>query len=364
MNNLPYFLALNRIKNVGPRTVKKLLYRWPNLKELFELSTPQRIAEGVPEPLANLIGSFDWDLVASDIAWSQNSNQHLLTWESPEYPLLLKEIADPPVVLYAKGSMEALNQPCIAMIGSRNPSVTGAENAFRFAKELAGYGLSIVSGLALGIDAAAHRGTLEGKGRTVAVMGTGINTIYPRSHAKLASDICENGLVLTEFPLNTPPMAGHFPRRNRIISGLSLSTLVVEAAMKSGSLITARMALEQNRDVLAIPGSIHNPLARGCHHLLQQGATLITSVADVIQELNLPLAPNSITKDREKDHGRLASKDAKLVKYIGFETTSIDQIILRSGETANEVIRQLTQLELESLIEAVPGGYIRCVHER
>ncbi|MFI4963292.1 MAG: DNA-processing protein DprA, partial [Legionellales bacterium] len=216
--------------------------------------------------------------------------------------------------------------------------------------------ITIVSGLALGIDAQAHIGCLEAKGRTVGVMGTGIDCIYPRRHVQLAEQIREKGLLISEFPLKSPPIAGHFPRRNRIISGLSLCTLVIEAAIKSGSLITARMALEQNRDVLAIPGSIHNPLARGCHYLLQQGAKLVTSVADVLDELRI----EHQTLPAEKAVISLASGNKNLVQFIGFETTSIDQVIERSGYAVELVLGGLAELELHGAVVCVPGGYIRC----
>lgn len=355
MNNLPYFLALNRMNKVGPRTVLKLIKRWPNLAELFALSEAQMQQAGLPAALIKLVTAVDLKLIDEDLAWlNQQENHHILTWESPQYPALLKEIADPPVVLYAKGQLGAFTQPNLAVVGSRNPSITGQENAKYFARELARAGVTIVSGLALGVDAHAHSGCLEAGGQTIAVLGTGINSIYPFRHGKLAEQISHSGLLLSEFPLKSPPIAGHFPRRNRIISGLSLCTLVVEAAIKSGSLITARMALEQNRDVLAIPGSIHNPLARGCHYLLQQGAKLVTSIADVLDEL-----PIDKPFCDEKAMIPLASGNKNLVQFIGFETTSIDQIIMRCGQNIEQVTGELAELELQGAITAVPGGYIR-----
>ncbi|KTD37551.1 protein smf [Legionella moravica] len=357
MNNLPFLLALNRMNKVGPRTVRKLLKRWPDLTELFNLSKSALEEAGLPSVLAQTITEFNLDQIQEDLAWQNGaSDHHLLTWNSPEYPELLKEISDPPVILYAKGQLSSFDHPQLAVVGSRNPSITGSENARSFAKSLASHGITIVSGLALGIDGQAHAGCLEAHGQTIAVLGTGINCIYPRRHIKLAEQITQNGLLLSEFPLNSPPIAGHFPRRNRIISGLSLCTLVIEAAIRSGSLITAKMALEQNRDVLAIPGSIHNPLARGCHYLLQQGAKLVTSVSDVLEELRIE--PHQLTDD--KSFFSLASGNENLVKFIGFEMTSIDQIIVRSGYTLEQVTGELADLELKGAVKAVPGGYIRC----
>ena len=311
MNNLVYYLALNRMNQVGPRTVMKLQERWPSLKDLFALSQIEMEQAGIPPRLA-------------------------------------------------QGQLSAFLQPTLAVVGSRNPSITGSENSKQFSKELAAYGITIVSGLALGVDAQAHLGCLAANGKTVAVLGTGVDCIYPRRHLKLAEQIRETGLLLSEFPLKSPPIAGHFPRRNRIISGLSLSTLVIEAAIKSGSLITARMALEQNRDVLAIPGSIHNPLARGCHYLLQQGAKLVTSINDVLNELGIDTLPLS----KDKSIFPLASEYENLVKFIGFETTSIDQIIVRSGFSIEQITTELAELEMNGTITAVPGGYLRCKYER
>ncbi|CAM2957911.1 DNA-processing protein DprA [Legionella worsleiensis] len=357
MNNLPFLLALNRMNRVGPRTVKKLLKRWPDLQELFRLSKSELEKAGLPAILAQTITEFDQNEVQNDFNWlNAASNHHLLTWDSPDYPQLLKEISDPPIVLYAKGQLSSFDHPQLAVVGSRNPSVTGSENARNFAKALAEHGITIISGLALGIDGQAHAGCLEAHGKTIAVLGTGIDCIYPRRHSKLAEQISQNGLLLSEFPLNSPPIAGHFPRRNRIISGLSLCILVIEAAIKSGSLITAKMALEQNRDVLAIPGSIHNPLARGCHYLLQQGAKLVTSVSDVLEELRI----EPVQRTDDKSFFSLASGNENLVKFIGFEMTSIDQIIIRSGYTLEQVTSELAELELQGAVQAVPGGYIRC----
>lgn len=357
MSNLSFYLALNRMERVGPRTVVKLQRHWPDLQQMFELSAIELEQAGIPVSLAQTIANFDLNLIQADLSWLEAAdNHHILTWDSPEYPALLKEISDPPMILYAKGQLSCLQQTKLAVIGSRNPSITGSENARYFAKALAAQGITIVSGLALGIDAQAHMGCLDVQGQTIAVLGTGIDRIYPQRHVRLSEQITQNGLLISEFPLKSPPIAGHFPRRNRIISGLSLCTLVVESAIKSGSLITARMALEQNRDVLAIPGSIHNPMARGCHFLLQQGAKLVTSVADVLEELRIDLREQSVIKDVFP----LASENKNLVKFIGFEMTTVDHIILRSGYTVEQVTSELAELELNGAVVSVPGGYMRC----
>ena len=355
MNNKPYYLALNRIDHVGPRTIIKLLRRWPNLQEMFQLSSEQLEQEGLPNVIATGIATFNFQQTDADWRWQEANNHFLLTWDDPEYPPLLKEIHDPPPVLYAIGDLLSFQQPTVAMVGTRKPSIMGSETAWRFAFELAGKNITIVSGLALGIDAQAHSGCLAAGGKTIAVMGTGIDCIYPRRHVQLADKIGENGLLLSELPLQSPPIAGHFPRRNRIISGLSLSTLVVEAAVRSGSLITARLACEQNRDVLAIPGSIYNPQARGCHHLLQQGAKLVTTSNDVLDELGI-----DYTKVVPEFVNTLASENKNLVKCIGFEVTTVDQIITRSGLNVEKVVCNLAELELQGVVKAIPGGYMRC----
>lgn len=357
MSNLPYYLALNRMERVGSRTVAKLKKRWPNLNHLFQSSVTQLEQSGLPPLLAKAINTFDLNLVEEDLQWLEDGdNHHILTWDSPLYPSLLKEINDPPVVLYSKGDLSCLQQPKLAIVGTCNPTVTGRENAMLFAKALASQGITIVSGLALGIDAQAHLGCLESGGQTIAVLGTGIDSIYPYRHIKLAEQITQNGLIISEFPLKSPPIARHFPQRNRIISGLSLCILVVESAIKSGSLITARMALEQNRDVLAIPGSIHNPMARGCHYLLQQGAKLVTSVADILEELKM----DSQQQTADKTTLSLASENKNLVKFIGFEMTTVDQIVLRTGCTVEQITSELAELELIGAVVSVPGGYMRC----
>ena len=362
MKNKPYFLALNRLYRVGPLTILKLLKYWPDLREMFELPEASLVRAGVPAALAHGIACFNWDWIEDDLLWEcADKKQHILTWEDAAYPTLLKEIHDAPAVLYAKGCLSAFKQPMIAMVGTRRPSIMGEETARYFARQLSAQHITIVSGLAMGIDAQAHRGCLDVSGRTVAVMGTGIDKIYPWKHLRLADEICQNGLLLSEFPLKTTPNAGHFPRRNRIISGLSSITLIVEAAIKSGSLITARLACEQNRDVLAIPSSIHNPQARGCHYLLQQGAKLVTSVQDVLDELGIEgEVATSSPKKLMQDMTTVASSNKNLVKFIGYDVASIDQIILRSGLDVGSVTCGLADLELQGIIKAVTGGYMRC----
>ena len=345
-------MALNRITGFGPRLFADVFSKWPNLAKMFALSANKLESYGIPGKIAKAIANFDCNMIDVDWRWEAQSNKHrIITILDKSYPELLRHIASPPLVLYTIGNIASLSRQAVAMVGSRRPSVAGLENSYRFAFDLAKASLSIVSGLAIGIDGRAHEGALAVGGITIAVLGSGIDNIYPYRHLALAERICENGLLISEFPLKMPPKAGHFPRRNRIISGLALATLVVEAAVRSGSLITARFALEQNRDVLAIPGSIHNQQASGCHKLLQQGAKLVTSYTDVLDELNLP------SGDVECP---VLSLERGLLNYIGYEVTSVDQLITRSGWPINDIMCDLAKLELKGIVSAVPGGYMRC----
>ncbi|VAX06257.1 Rossmann fold nucleotide-binding protein Smf possibly involved in DNA uptake [hydrothermal vent metagenome] len=295
--------------------------------------------------------------------WLALPNNHLITIHDPGYPSLLKEIADPPSALFVHGDPTLLAMPQLAIVGSRNPSTVGSQTAHEFAKHLAAAGLTITSGLATGIDGAGHRGALKAKGTTIAVTGTGLDRVYPASHHGLASQIAQQGgALVSEFPPGTPARAGHFPRRNRIISGLSLGTLVVEAAMRSGSLITARLASEQGREVFAIPGSIHNPLARGCHILIRQGAKLVETAQDIIEELGpllntLIQAEPTETELPKNNHSLQLDADYRqILDNIGYDPTPVDTIISLTGLTAEAVSSMLLLLELEGYVAPAPGG--------
>ncbi len=301
------------------------------------------------------------------LAW-QAADRTLLCPDDPRYPPLLRQLADPPLLLYVLGNVEVLSDPQLAMVGSRNPTPPGRDNAVAFAKALAESGLTITSGLALGIDTAAHEGALAGKGPTIAVAGTGVDRVYPSSNRPLAHRIVAGGgALISEFALGTPPMKHQFPRRNRIISGLSLGTLVVEAALSSGSLITARQAGEQGREVFAIPGSIHNPMAKGCHQLIRQGAKLVETAQHVLEELGalIPLTLTASAADpvpaqaNPIDRDGLDAEQLQLLAEMGFDPISTDELISRTGFRADEVAGMLLTLELNSVVAAVPGGYLR-----
>ncbi len=265
---------------------------------------------------------------------------------------MLAEIPDPPPLLYVKGRVELLNRPSFAIVGSRNASMQGVRDAEAFACALSSAGLSVVSGLALGIDAAAHRGGLRGAGSSVAVVGTGADRIYPARNRDLAHELAERGAIVSEFPLGTSPRPENFPQRNRLISGLSKGVLVVEAALESGSLITARLAAEQGRDVFAIPGSIHSPMARGCHALIRQGAKLVERVEDILEELNIEHKPASPRPER-------AASPDPLLEALRDAPMSIDQIVQLTGASADAIAARLSLLQIEGRVAAMPGGFFQ-----
>ncbi len=311
-------------------------------------------------------------------AWLTQPGNSLMTLADEDYPKNLLEIADPPAILYCKGHRSLLSQPCLGIVGSRNATPQGVRDAEAFAQALSDAGLTIVSGLALGIDAAAHRGGLAGAGSSVAIIGTGLDRIYPARNKALAHQLAENGLIVSEFALGTAPLPGHFPRRNRLISGLSRGVLVVEAAPNSGSLITARVATEQGREVFAIPGSIHSPLARGCHALIKQGAKLVESAADILDELawQQRLAPPVLRGERPQgEHAEAlpcltadplavleeSSSDPVLDALDGAPTT-LDTLAQRTGLTLDALSAKLLTLELDGRIASLPGGRYQKIH--
>lgn len=291
--------------------------------------------------------------------WLGEPHHYRLLRGSGEFPSLLSDLPDAPAALFVAGDPDALHLPCLAIVGSRNPSRGGRDNAYRFARHLAGTGFCIVSGLAEGIDSAAHEGALDAGGRTVAVLGHGPDEVYPARNRELAARISGQGAIVSEYPPGTPPRAWHFPQRNRLISGLSLGTLVVEAARRSGSLITARLAGEQGREVFAIPGSIHNPMSRGCHQLIRQGARLVESADDILSELGSLVdglledrqhaAPEPSAVKRDEDYVRL-------LEVMSFDPQTADELAAKSALTIEQVSSMLLILELEGEIEALPGG--------
>jgi len=282
-----FWIGLSKIDGLGAQTFCELLKVFGNPRNIYAASF-QQLKTVVADHIATEISrGVNEESLAESMRWLSLENNFLVTLADSHYPKALLEINDPPPVLYAKGKLGLLNQPSIAIVGSRNATTQGKENAEAFAKGLSSYGLCIVSGLALGIDGAAHRGALQANGSTIAVAATGLDIVYPSKHLDLAHQIAKHGLLISEFSLGETSKPENFPRRNRLISGLSLGCLVVEASLQSGSQITARLSTEQGREVFVIPGSIHSPTSKGCHQLIKQGAKLVDNLQDIIEDLNL-----------------------------------------------------------------------------
>lgn len=359
-------LALLETTNLVFKLGSDLFKVFPNIEDLFALSFNDLVELGLPQDEVIKLKSPNWHLVEQDLHWAEKPGNCIITINDSDYPPLLKEIANPPLLLFMSGDLKLLKLPQIAIVGSRNPTFTGSETAFIFAKELAEIGLVITSGFAIGIDAASHMGAISVSGKTIAAMGTGLNQLYPSRHKFLAQKIFDaGGVLLSEFPLNAKGKAWHFPLRNRIISGLSLGTLVVEATIRSGSLITARLACEQGREVFAIPGSIYNPLARGCHYLINQGAKLVEQSSDVLEEFGKLGDVAKLIQPRVSDtkipeeKNKLDREHKKLLDCIEFETTTIDVLVMRTNFTAQKISTMLLELELQGLVRAVACGYVR-----
>lgn len=368
---LKYWLALWRVRGVGVKTFFTLLEHFSSPKQVFSASIASLKKTGLSAVCAERIKAFDWDIIQQDLQWLKHDGCHVMCFSDADYPVLLKEIPDPPPILFIRGERALLSSLQVAVVGARNPSPVGLAIAESFSKSLVDFGLTVTSGLALGVDQAAHKGALSVEsGQTIAVAATGLDRVYPARHRELAADIVKIGALVSEFPIGTTPQPGYFPRRNRIISGLSLGVLVVEAAVKSGSLVTAKHAMEQGRDVFAIPGSIHNPLARGCHHLIKQGAKLVETAEDILQELgNLSQLVAATPVSEEKTAAlnadglecSLTEEYQALLEVISFEAVSIDGLVGQSKFTAEEISSMLLVLELQGLVSSAPGGlFYRC----
>jgi DNA processing protein len=358
-SSIKAWLTLSLIRGLGGEGARHLLKEFGSPEAV--LAAPlSALSRFVKDDVARSIGiGVEDERIAPTLNWLAEDQNHLITLADNDYPQALLNITDPPLLLYIKGRCDLLNKTSIAIVGSRNATPQGVDNAEAFAHSLCNAGLCIVSGMAHGIDAAAHRGALQGMHGTVAVVGTGLDRVYPPSHRDLAHTLAMQGALVSEFPLGTPPLAGNFPRRNRLISGMSIACLVVEASLQSGSLITARLAMEQGRDVFAIPGSIHAPQSRGCHRLIKQGAKLVETAQDILEELpGLPeCAASAVQKSTDFQFDQ-----SDFIDQIGFDPVSIDTLCLRSGLTVSQLSAMLLTLELEGRIATLPGGLFQRLH--
>jgi DNA processing protein len=364
------WVTLGRTPGLQRATLSAALERFGGAAAILRASERERASAGIPVRTGAFLSSPAAAARPEERLWLETANHHLIPFSDPRYPKLLLELPDCPIALYVSGHVEVLSDPQLAVVGSRNPSPPGRVNAMAFAETLSERGLGITSGMAEGIDAAAHHGALRAQGITIGVLGTGIDIVYPRCNQRLSEDILRRGALISEFPLGTPPRRANFPQRNRIIAALTLGTLVVEAARRSGSLITARLAATHGREVFAVPGSIHNPLSRGCHELIKAGATLVETAADILSGLNfsaffandLQAAPGPQTAPRRASHPALPpppamDKDHKiLLDALGFDPMDLDKLVVLTGFKPEAVSSMMLILELEGHVQAAPGG--------
>ena len=355
------FGSIDAVLNAKPDQLRKLAIKEKTVDALGKLISGQ---------ISDQVSNRGQANIEADLRWLEQEDHHIITLSDEHYPARLKELNDAPLLLYVRGDPDYLQQPQLAIVGSRNATAVGRTTAREFAHHLSDMGITITSGLASGIDGASHEGALQGLAGTIAVVAHGLDIVYPAQHQKLAQQISEHGAIVSEMPIGTQLQRGLFPRRNRLISALSLGTLIVEAALKSGSLITARLALEQNREVFAIPGSIHNPMARGCHQLIRQGAKLVESASDILEDLPLsaeqnttyPIKKSINTPEKLKDPLKTLDRDhQKLLKCLAYEPTSIDELVTSSHFSAAEVASMLLILELEGVIASQDGRFTRVI---
>ncbi len=346
--SLPYWLTLSQLAGLGNDGLRRLLVAFGSPNNIF-LANLDELNRVVKPSISSAIKiGINEEIVGVTELWLQDPSNFIVTIADENYPKSLLNIVDPPFLLYVKGNPGLLNRPSLAVVGSRNATPQGLRNAESFAFASSEAGLCIVSGMALGIDKAAHIGGLRGKSSSIAVVGTGLDKVYPSSNRELAHELNRHGALVSEFPLGTPPLRTNFPRRNRIISGLSLGCLVVEASLNSGSLITARLALEQGRDVFAIPGSIHAPQSKGSHGLIKQGAKLVDDVQDILEELGCTFNSDTLKLEPQIEH--------PIFKFLNFEPIDLNSLSLLSGLTMSSLSAILLQLELDGHVSVLPGG--------
>jgi DNA processing protein len=368
-DELAAWLRLLETPGIGRQRARRLLLAFGGPREIFEASPAawREVLDGhkVSEALAQAPEGHD-TLVARTAQWLQQPGCHLLVLGDPQYPAAWMELTDPPLVLHARGRLELLGIGALAIVGSRHPTPQGADNAFQFSAALSQAGMVVVSGLAQGIDGAAHEGALSGPSGTIAIVGTGLDRVYPRQHHALAGRIATEGLIVSEHVLGTPPLSPHFPQRNRLIAGLGRGTLVVEAALQSGSLITARLAMESNREVFAIPGSIHSPQVKGCHQLIKNGAKLVETTQDILEELHWGTSA-PVSAGQKPTGSSTAAVQARLddtpedplLEAMGWTPVTLDALQARTGLPTSELNHRLLELELDSQVVRLPGPLFR-----
>ena len=361
---LEAWLALSLTRGLGGEGARRLLKEFGSPEAVFAASIGSLKPIVNADVAAEIVKGIAKDDIAPAFAWLEDGSNHIVTLADSDYPQALLNIPDPPLLLYVKGRLDLLNRSALAIVGSRNATPQGIGNAEAFAKSFSDAGLCIISGMAHGIDAAAHRGALRSpgnnRGSSIAVVGTGLDKVYPAANRDLAHALAQQGALISEFPLGTPPLPANFPRRNRIISGMSLGCLVVEASLQSGSLITARLAIEQGRDVFAVPGSIHAPQSKGCHALLKQGAKLVEAAQDVLEELGGAVVIPALNSTLQGVD--IQGTDRALLDHIGFDPVDVDTLRTRSGFTIAELSAMLLTLELSGHVHTLPGGLYQRIH--
>lgn len=355
--SLKAWLGLSLTRGLGGEGARRLLTEFGSPDAVLSASVGSLRSIVNADVASELSKGVSDEVISPALDWLEDDQNHIVTLGDSDYPQALLNIPDPPLLLYVKGRLDMLNRTAFAIVGSRNATPQGTNNAEEFSRVLSEANLCIISGMAHGIDAAAHRGALCGAGSSIAVVGTGLDKVYPAANRELAHALAGQGALISEFPLGTPPLAANFPRRNRLISGMSIGCLVVEASLQSGSLITARLAMEQGRDVFAIPGSIHSPQSRGCHALIKQGAKLVETARDILEELSGQLAPPGRSQDTTGE-----PQGSGLLELIGFDPVSVDSLCMRSGLTVSQLSAMLLTLELDGRITALPGGLFQRIH--
>ena len=356
-DSLISWLKLSLIRGLGGEHARRLLKEFGSPESVLTATADALKPFVKPDIVSAIRKGISEETLSPALVWLEDEQNHVVALGDADYPKALLNIADPPLLLYVKGRLDLLNVAALAVVGSRNATPQGIGNAEEFSNLLSNAGLCIISGMAHGIDAAAHRGALRGKGGSIAVVGTGLDKVYPAANRDLAHQLARQGALVSEFPLGTPPIGTNFPRRNRLISGMSLGCLVVEASQQSGSLITARQAMEQGRDVFAIPGSIHSPQSRGCHKLIKQGAKLVETAEDILEELGGQFPQNK----SDLMQGSPDQSD-KLLDMMGFDPVDMDTLCQRTGLTVSQLSAMLLTHELENRVAQLSGGLFQRIH--